>query len=571
MPIKLRNSSWKDVSSIKLRVSGAWKNVSSAYIRVSGTWKQIFSSVVSPSVESQSEISVSAANATTGLRYLTGTHYHWSNYDTLDYAFQMSTDGSSYNSFYSDATATNPAAGLTTSNTQSLLNNGTHVVANTTNYYRYYTKGYNSTYGTTTYSYSTAVTVEGARNISNLATSGATTTSINLSWTAGAYSNSYIVYYGGASGILNNNVHTSSTSITISGLSPSTTYYFAVKPYTGSIVSGSVTGYAGNLSSEVSATTSAPPTLSSVTGFQVYNYNPTTGYIEVKWNAVANATDYFVSYYIGSTFIQSAYTAGMLTWSPVAYLSENTTYTFYVYPLANGYLSPSATSLNYTTPYYPAYPTNFSWSVTTTSITFDSFTGGTNPKIVELYKYQTLFSAPTYQTVTVSSSSSITFSGLSPGAAYTAVVYGGSYGIVNGVSTLFASSSNIVPYGRYITTNATAVPTSGTNTSFTAGGVGTTAIGYTRVPASIPSQVPWFALILFKWNGSFYAFQAARFHRIDGSSLDDDNAHNTGYGSLSNMNGFFLGLTSGYYLVESRVWNTQGYDTTNSGAIYITL
>ncbi|NDB58907.1 hypothetical protein EB001_10700 [bacterium] len=243
MPIKLRNSSWKDVNSIYLRASGAWKNITAAYIRVSGTWKQIFSSIVSPSVESQSEISVSSPSLTNGLRVLTGKHYHWINSDTLYYAFQRSTDGLSYTSFYADAVATNPNSGSSTTNTQNLLNNGTHVSPNTTNYYKYYTKAYNSTYDTTTYSYSDNITVEGARDISNLATSSPTTGSINLSWTAGLYSNSYYVQYSADSGFtFPTNIETSSTSITVSGLSPATTYYFRVKPYTGSIVSGSLNG-----------------------------------------------------------------------------------------------------------------------------------------------------------------------------------------------------------------------------------------------------------------------------------------------------------------------------------------
>lgn len=567
------NGTWSSIKNwYRLSTNGSWTTVKKIYrLATNGNWQLVFSSSVSPSISSQVSISVGDPNAINGLRTLTGTNKYWTDYSTIDYTFYKSSDGVSYSGFAS-GTATNPSSsGQTTQDLKTLENNGSQVLPNITNYYKYGVEAYNSTYGTTTTSMSSAVTVEGARDISNLATSGATTSSINLSWTAGSYNSSYYVQYSADSGFsYATTIQTSSTSITISGLSPATTYYFKVKPYTGSLVSGAVTGYAGNFSSSVSGTTSTPPTLSQVTGFQVYNYNPNTGEIQVKWNAVTNATDYYVSYYIGATFIEGAYTAGGLTWTPTAYLSENTTYTFYVYPIASGYYSPSAVSLSYTTPSYPARPTDYNWSSDSSSITINNFVGGNGWRWINLYKYTTVMSAPVYQTFVGSTSSSISFTGLSPGSAYDILVYGYSMGIVNGVSTPFLSSGATFPYGRYIVTTATALPASGTNTQFTAGGVGTTAIGYTRIPASLPSQVQYFAMVLFKWNGSYYAYQATRFHRIDGNSFEDDYAH-LSYYSGSTMNGFFLSLTTGYYLVECRTYNNQGYDTAGSGYQYITL
>lgn len=261
------SGTWQEIKKLyRLGSNGAWAQIKNMYrLSTSGIWQLIYQSALTPTVESQSEIAVSSANATTGLRYLLGTHYHWNNATNVYYNFERSIDGSTYTKFGPDQSAVNPASGSGEVNTQNLLDGSLlsdsyfHVQPNTTNYYRYFSKAENTTYSTNATSTSSTVSVEGARDISSLTASSISYTSLTLQWNSGLYNGSWIIYYGTSSNNLNNNIHVSSTTKQVTGLSPNTTYYFAVKPYTGSLVNGSVTGYRGNLSSTISATTTGYP------------------------------------------------------------------------------------------------------------------------------------------------------------------------------------------------------------------------------------------------------------------------------------------------------------------------
>jgi len=271
MAIKLKTmdgqggSTWKDVSQIKLKAGGVWKNVAAGYVKVAGIWKIFFGTdtINAPSIAQTVTLSQST-NSSTGLITLTGTNYRWSNTSTLTYVFQRSSNGGSSWVTISSGTATNPAIGSSNQYTYELADNKSDVIPNLDNLYRFSVTA-TSAGGSTATSTSNTESVSAARDISSLSVVTADTTfdSVKLQFTAGAYSSSYLVRYtysGIQEGYFRSAGSGSPTTITVTGLSPSTSYSFYVTPYTGGIVSGSNKGYGGNESSPVSATTSAVPT-----------------------------------------------------------------------------------------------------------------------------------------------------------------------------------------------------------------------------------------------------------------------------------------------------------------------
>jgi hypothetical protein len=273
MAIKLKTtdglggSAWKDVSQIKLKVSGAWKNVAAGYLKVAGAWKIFFGTdtINAPSIAQKVALSQSTNS---GLITLTGTNYYWTNASSLVYVFERSANGGSSWTPISSGTVTNPSSGSSNTKTYQLQDNKSDVYPNVDNLYRF-TVTATSAGGSTTASTSDNQSVSAARDISNLSVVTADTTydSVKLQFTAGAYSSSYFVRYtysdgtapgGTAEGYFRSAGSGSpTTTVTVTGLSASKTYTFYVTPYTGGIASGSNTGYGGNESSSVSETTSA--------------------------------------------------------------------------------------------------------------------------------------------------------------------------------------------------------------------------------------------------------------------------------------------------------------------------
>jgi hypothetical protein len=263
MAIKLKTtdglggSAWKDVSQIKLKVSGAWKNVAAGYLKVAGAWKIFFGTdtINAPSIAQKVALSQSTNS---GLITLTGTNYYWTNASSLVYVFERSANGGSSWTPISSGTVTNPPSGSSNTKTYQLQDNKSDVYPNVDNLYRF-TVTATSAGGSTTASTSDSQSVSAARDISNLSVVSADTTynSVKLQFTAGAYSSSYFVR--AVTGITETYYWGSSSPITVPNLVSSTSYTFYVTPYTGGIVSGVSTGYGGNESSSVSATTNAVP------------------------------------------------------------------------------------------------------------------------------------------------------------------------------------------------------------------------------------------------------------------------------------------------------------------------
>ena len=483
MTIKIKNTSWKSVDFFKLKVSGAWKNITKGYIKVSGIWKQFYALTISPSIESQVSISQSTSGVT-GLVTLTGQNNYWIDYTSLNYDFNHSTGGS-YVSIKSGG-ATNPSgSGGSTTNTYILGTlSASDVTANTSNYYTYSVTAYNSTYSTTTISTSSSTTVEGARNISNLATSNPGYYSVDLSWTAGSYNNSYRVRYGTVSGSLSNYVDVSGTSTTISGLSISTTYYFTVTPYTGSLVSSAVTGYAGNTSSEVSRATLTPPPPADPTGINVYTYDPTvtTNNLVISWNASSGATgySYYVYDYVSASWLYYGVTTTN-TYTPSLNVGNSRQIYIVIYAYNSGGFSPGANSIQYDCGPSPSSPTSayiYSYYLDGTGHIYAVSGGAGHGWMIQSNQYSSLFSSssasyitPSYTTQATGTSSFLSgttyypsnYGNLTAGKPYKTRIYSFTTGRSFGTDSYYTSSSPYTFY--YVRALAQTNPTTPTVTS----------------------------------------------------------------------------------------------------------
>jgi hypothetical protein len=256
---------WKNIAKAYLRTGEKWKQITKGYIRSGNQWKIFFTFGISGAGPSIAQRVTLSKTTNSGLITLTGRNYYWTNASSLSYVFQRSSNGGASWDPISSGTATNPSSGSSNTETYQLQDNKSDVYPNVDNLYRFVVTA-TSAGGSTTPSTSDNQSVSAARDISNLSVVSADTTfnSVKLQFTAGAYSSSYFVRYT-YSGIQEGYFRSAgsgspTTTITVTGLSPSTSYSFYVTPYTGGIVSGSNTGYGGNESSPVSATTSAVPT-----------------------------------------------------------------------------------------------------------------------------------------------------------------------------------------------------------------------------------------------------------------------------------------------------------------------
>ncbi len=256
MGIYLKNSTgWKNLKELYLKNSTGWKKITSAYLKTGTGWKRLFSSSITPSIDSQVEISKST-NSTTKLITLTGTNYNWTNSTGLTYKFERSEDGVSYVSpVLESGTITNP----TTSNTKTYELTTSDVIKNITNTYKFTVNATNSTYNTSASS-SDTLTVEGVRNISNLTNSDQGYTSLSFSWEGGLYANAFIYQYqsynNDVEGTWSTQLVSESSPITITVLSSNFKYRVRVKGITGTTVENQ--GYSGNWAYQVGTTLNPP-------------------------------------------------------------------------------------------------------------------------------------------------------------------------------------------------------------------------------------------------------------------------------------------------------------------------
>jgi len=274
MPIyRLKNSGeWRKLAKIyRLKNTGAWRSLSRIYrLKANGTWRKIFSSEVGPEISQQVTIS-QTTSSTTGLVTLTGTNYNWTNANSLTYFFEWYSSGS-WQTLDSGSIA-NPTSG--SSNTKTYVVQQIQANPNDDNLYRFRVRATNINLQTN--STSDTTTISTPRNVTNVTASQVgTDLQATVSFTVGLYTGSVVItrykYSGATLQATTDFNRTTSSPATIPLDEYNKSYRFAVTPYTGSLVSSTVTGYNGNTSDMSSAFTSnfppAPvqtssPTLSS--------------------------------------------------------------------------------------------------------------------------------------------------------------------------------------------------------------------------------------------------------------------------------------------------------------------
>jgi hypothetical protein len=569
-------SLWKPVQGISVKVSSSWQAVKSGWVKTVAGWKQFFASALTPSIESQ--VLITKTLQTDNTYTLSGTNYHWIDYNTLTYYFEYSTDQVSWSTL-STGTPTNPGSG--SSNTQGPISVDNLYINAGTNYFRYRVYAVNSTYSTSANSTSSSTIIYGPAKptISSVSISGSGGTySGTVSWGSATNASSYRVYFPDGS-----TVDTSSTSATKSFTgSPS-------RAFSGSIISSSVSGYYGPLSDAYNASTPANPQLSDPTGIMVWTYNPYLGTFTINWNSVSNATSYDwtvqstdSSYFNSGTVYTNSFTitggiSGSYPNEVAQGVPNNKTLIVKIQAKASGYTSSNQTQMspNYSTGDLPARPSNFSVSTTSNSLTVNSFTGGSTYKVVYLYNYASIFSDVSYYASSLFDvTTTQTFTSLPAGIVWEPRVWGTSLGVASGVPSWYLGSSYI--YADHLSTLATTAPGSVVTTvsvsyqllsSFTA------RFNWTFLPSSLPTQTQWFWVQYSSWDGSAWVYSSGYFYRVDGSNLSLDPYHSTGRGSISSINGNAVVDRATYWLAQVYSYNWNGSNTSytylNGDYVYI--
>jgi hypothetical protein len=286
MPSIWRKSggSWVKLKTVYRKTGGSWQSVRRVWRKSGDTWRLVFLQSLTPDIAQR--VSISTATTATQTRTLIGTLYSWSDATSVTYQFTRSTNDITYSNISgASGTSTNPSSGSSnTLDRYTLLQ--ADVIANTTNYYKYISKGINSTFGTEQTSASDYVFIEAPRNLSLTGTK--TSTSITVSWTNDAYSGRYEYQTKlTSSSTWGSSVFlapgSTTTSFTVSSLTNSTSYDFRVRGWTGT---SNNFGYFGNWA-EVSVTTNAPAVPNAPTGVRAASGTIDTDSFFLEWTASA--------------------------------------------------------------------------------------------------------------------------------------------------------------------------------------------------------------------------------------------------------------------------------------------
>ena len=202
---------------------------------------------------------------------------------------------------------------------------------------------------------------------------------------------------------------TTSRSLTATGLSNGTTYWFDVRAKNNAGTSPA--------STRVSATPVAPLTAPSAPG----NVRIVSGdrQVTIRWNAVASANTYIVRRYGSRTTstVAQTYEETALTNATITGLSNNTTYWFAVFALNNAGSSGASTRVSATPAGLLAAPGGVSTSIANGSVTisWNAVSGSTGYRV---RRYSSSSSTAILQTYSDTTSTSLTASGLTNGVTY---------------------------------------------------------------------------------------------------------------------------------------------------------
>ncbi len=266
----------------------------------------------------------------------------------------------------------------------------------------------------------------------------ASSTGIDLVWTAATGATSYDVKYGTSSGSYSTTLTNQTSPLSVTGLSANTVYYFRVQAKN---AVGSGTSVS---STELSAKTGtlAPSGLSAVA---------TTGQIALSWTATTGATNYNV--YRSTT--SGSYGAALATAvAGTTYIDstivDGTTY-FYVIKSNNGILSANSNEATAQSIANFSITSVVAASGTSLTVTWPAATGAT------LYDVRYGSSTGSYTTTLSGQTSPYTITGLTSGSTYFVVVRARNI-IGAGSSTQTAEVSAITPLGAPTGLTATGTP-----------------------------------------------------------------------------------------------------------------
>ena len=586
---------WRRVTDAFVNVGGTWRKVGQAFINIAGTWRSFWSG---GTLAPQFPVIISqSTNTTTGLITLTGTNYYWSpGPPSLTYRFQW-WNGTSWSDI-STNTAVNPSYGSSTSYTQLLQSSGpsVYVQPNQLNRFRFRVE---ATYGTeSANSNSSETTIQGPTNVT-LTAGTATVTSVQLSWSASTGANRYMVYYSTDNSTFILYAGTNSLSITVSGLTSNTLYYFKVIPITGTTNN---TGYYGSYSNTVSSTTltdlanTALPTISGT----IKEGQTVTG-SNGSWNITPDSYSYQWLYfdqigvgYDGYLPISGATSSSYLI--PSNYRSVyGTSIRFRVTAVKSGYTTTNAYSLASTVAALatiPDAPTGASGTNVGTNRPYGngavnlSWTAPANTGGVSLTGYKIQFQVPGVGTTwynwsantTDTSSTSITLTGLGA-VGYKFRIYSvNSIGQSSSASETTTISITTVPQS----------PTIGTSSTFngyvlvtyTSGADGGSAINtYTATssPGSISGSTSSGSIVVTGLtHNTAYTFTVTATN-ANGTSLPSSSS-NTAYGvnvgsptiTSSSVNGrtITLGFSPGSNSTSTRAYINGSLDGSTTSSSY---
>ena len=274
---------WQPIKTVYRKTNGSWQSVKRVWRKTNGAWQLVFLQSLTPSIAQQVTISMNTTG--TQLKTLVGRVYRWSDSTSVTYQFTRSTDGNSFSNISgASGTSTNPASGSSNTLDQYTLSQSS-VTANTTNYYKYVSKGINSTFGTEQTSASEYITLEAPRDLTLSGTR--TSNSITVSWNNDTIGSNRYEYQHklSSSTIWSSSSYAApgsgTTSFTVSNLSNDTYYDFQVRGWTGT---SNGFGYYGNYA-PLTLSTLPPQAPNPPTGVQADPDSIDTDSFFLEWTA----------------------------------------------------------------------------------------------------------------------------------------------------------------------------------------------------------------------------------------------------------------------------------------------